>query len=83
MRLRAMLWWSRINKESSMKTQTLYTKLSRRLLGGLCTVLTTAIILAGQVQAAYSLLTRSYRCWYTLLYGSGGGFKGTGIPTLT
>ena len=65
-----------------MQTQTLYTKLSRRLLGGLCTVLTTAIVLAGQAQAV-PLLTFDQKvdpATGTLSYnGSGGPLKGTGI----
>jgi hypothetical protein len=65
-----------------MQRQTLYTKLSRRLLGGLCTVLTTAIVLAGQVQAT-PLLSFDQIVnppTGTLTYnGSGGSLKGTGI----
>jgi PEP-CTERM motif len=75
-----MLWSKTSSKEYGMQMQTLYTKLSRRLLGGLCTVLTTAIVLAGQVQAEPILIFDQGAGAGTLSYSGGNGtLKGTGI----
>lgn len=63
-----------------MKMQTVYTKLSRRLLGGLCTVLTTAMVLAGQAQASPLLIFDQGVGAGTLSYSGGSGaLQGTGI----